>query len=89
MKILIIGKPRSGKLTLAKNLAAALDLVRISADTWIDEFFARLKDRIENPSEIEPQFGTRINPDTQEEEQFELPPPEWRSPLEVSVQTTL
>jgi adenylate kinase family enzyme len=54
MKILIIGKPRSGKSTLARNLATTLDLVRISTDTWIDEFFARIKDRLENPPEIEP-----------------------------------
>ena len=85
IKILIIGKPKSGKSTLARNLATNLDLVRISVDTWIDDFFARLKDRIENPPEIEPQFTTRINPETNEDEQVELPPPEWRTPLEVSV----
>jgi len=85
MKILIIGKPRSGKSTLARNLATSLDLVRISVDVWIDDFFFRIKDRIENPPEIEPQFGTRVNAETGEEEQYELPPPEWRTPLEVSV----
>lgn len=61
-------------------------------DTWINDktgFLFRIKDRIDNPPEIEPQFTTRINAETGEEEQVELPPPEWRTPLEVSVQNAL
>ena len=51
MKVLILGKPRSGKTTLAKALQEKLDLVRISADVWLEEPFARIKDREENPHE--------------------------------------
>lgn len=92
-KILIIGTPRSGKSTLAKNLAKALDLKLISVEAWVDDFLFRIKDRIENPPDIEPQYETImvVNPETgeEEEEQKEIPPPDWRTPLEVSVQTTL
>ena len=51
MKVLILGKPRSGKTTLAKALAQKLDLVRISPDVWLEDLFARIKDREENPPE--------------------------------------
>jgi adenylate kinase family enzyme len=64
LKVLIIGKPRSGKSTLAQNLAQSLDLVRISVDAWITDFFARVQKRIDEPPEVEPVFGTRINPET-------------------------
>ena len=53
MKVLLLGKPRSGKTTLAKALCEKLDLVRISPDIWIEELFARIKDREENPPEEE------------------------------------
>lgn len=51
MKVLLLGKPRSGKTTLAKDLAQKLDLVRVSADLWLEDLFARIKDREENPPE--------------------------------------
>jgi tRNA uridine 5-carbamoylmethylation protein Kti12 len=35
MKVLITGKPRSGKTTLAKAIEKRLNLARISADVWI------------------------------------------------------
>ena len=35
MKILVLGKPRSGKSTLTKALAQKLDLVIVSPDLWI------------------------------------------------------
>ena len=53
MKVLLLGKPRSGKTTLAKALCAKLDLVRISPDIWIEDLFVRIKDREENPPEEE------------------------------------
>ena len=51
MKIIILGKPRSGRTTLATALAEKLDLLRISPDVWLDDLFARIKDREENPPE--------------------------------------
>ena len=54
LKVLIIGKPRSGKSTLARNLSQSLDLVRISVDTWVTDFFARIQKRIDEPPEVEP-----------------------------------
>jgi hypothetical protein len=35
-------------------LQARLNLVRISADAWIDNLFKKIKDREENPPEEEP-----------------------------------
>lgn len=54
MKILILGNPRSGKTTMAVSLATKLDLVRISADLWLEELFKRIKEREENeePEEV-------------------------------------
>ena len=53
MKVLVLGKPRSGKTTLAKAISDKLDLVRISPDLWIEDLFKRIKDREENPPEEE------------------------------------
>ena len=61
MKVLLLGKPRSGKTTLAKALCAKLDLVRISPDIWIEELFVRIKDREENPPEEEEGEGEEAN----------------------------
>lgn len=52
-KVLILGKPRSGKTTLAKALAERLDLVRVSPEVWLENLFVRIKDREENPPEEE------------------------------------
>ena len=53
IKLLILGKPRSGKTTLAKALTEKLDLVRISPEVWLEDLFARIKEREENPPEEE------------------------------------
>jgi len=53
MKILVLGKPRSGKTTLAEAVSKKLDLVRISTDLWLNDLFDRIKDREENPPEEE------------------------------------
>lgn len=49
IKVLILGKPRSGKTTLAKALSEKLDLVRISPDLWLETIFAKVKEIEENP----------------------------------------
>jgi len=68
MKILILGKPRSGKTTLAKAVSEKLDLVRVSADLWLDDLFARIKEREENPPEEEedPEGGENEEPAEEE-----------------------
>ena len=43
MKILVIGKPRSGKTVLSKNLATRLDLVHVSIDNWVGALQAKIK----------------------------------------------
>ena len=47
----MIGKPRSGKSTLSKNLAKSLDIVHINIENWI----ISLLDKIKNyePPEVE------------------------------------
>lgn len=75
MRIVIVAKPRSGKTTLAKQLEARINVVRIAADQWIDNLFKKIKDREENPPEEEPV------PDLEEGQE---PPPKksWLEPLE-------
>lgn len=51
----MIGKPRSGKTTLAKQIEKRLNLTRVSADVWIQNLFKKIKDREENPPEEEPE----------------------------------
>ena len=49
MKILVLGKPRSGKTTLAKAISEKLDLVNISPEIWLDDLFTRIKEREADP----------------------------------------
>ena len=64
MRVLVVGKPRSGKTTLAKSLEERLDLVRIAPEIWIQNLFKKIQDRIDNPPE-EPEMET----DTEAEEE--------------------
>lgn len=59
MKILILGKPRAGKTTMATSLSEKLDLVRISPEIWLEDLFKRIKEREENedPEEEAPEGG--------------------------------
>lgn len=40
---MIIGKPRSGKTTLARNLSKTLDLVHINTENWILALLDKIK----------------------------------------------
>lgn len=53
LKILLLGLPRSGKSTLAKQLEQRLNVFRISPEVWIEKLFAKVKDLAENPIEEE------------------------------------
>ena len=44
LRLLVIGKPRSGKTRLSKNLAAKLDLVHISIDNWLAALQKKIKE---------------------------------------------
>ena len=61
MKVLVIGKPRSGKTTLAKELEKRLDLVRIAPDIWLQDLFKRILEKEEK----------RANGDITEDEEEE------------------
>jgi hypothetical protein len=50
-RIFVIGKPRSGKSTLAKNLAVRLDLVHINTENWIIALLEKIKN-YEPPEEL-------------------------------------
>jgi len=60
LRILLLGMPRSGKSTLARELQTRLNVVRISPEVWIEKMFAKIKYLEENPPA--------------EEEEEELPP---------------
>lgn len=51
-RIMIIGKPRSGKTTLAKNLAVRLDLVHVSVENWLLKLQEKIKN-YEPPEDLE------------------------------------
>lgn len=56
-KVLLLGKPRSGKTTLAKMLAQRLDLMHINVQNWMNKLLAKVQkhfeDLEENPIELE------------------------------------
>lgn len=80
---MIIGKPRVGRTTLAKKLAQQLDLVRISADVWIEDILDRIKNRDPELNEFEESEGE--GKDGEEEGEKEKKLKEWRTPLEVKI----
>lgn len=82
MRVLLLGKPRSGKTTLANELQTRLNLLRVSPDVWLDKLFAKIKDREENPPDEDPE---------PELEEGQEPPPKksWLEPLEEAVMNTL
>lgn len=85
LRILIVGKPRVGKTTLTKRLCETLDLVRINADVWIEQLFAKIKDREENPpEESEPEEN-----DDAGSQVAEKPPKKWLTDLEETVHAKL
>lgn len=75
-RVLLIGKPRSGKTTLAKNLAQRLDLVHINVNNWLLKLQAKIKDYEAPEPEVD-------------EEGNELPVPAWLSDLEEQVHVAL
>ena len=82
LRVLVLGKPRSGKTTLAKELEKSLNLVRVSTDTWIANLLKKIKDREENPPEEEPE------PEL-EEGQERPPKKSWMEPLDEIVYNKL
>jgi|688.fasta_scaffold139218_2 hypothetical protein len=82
MRVLVIGKPRSGKTTLTKELEKSLNLVRVSVDNWLANLFKKIKDREENPPEEEPE------PEL-EEGQERPPKKSWMEPLDELVYNKL
>jgi predicted GTPase len=43
MRVLVIGKPRSGKSTIARNISKKLDLIHINVDNWIAAVYEKIK----------------------------------------------
>ena len=52
LRLLVIGKPRSGKTNLAKNLSIKLDLAHVSVDNWLVGLIAKIK-AYEPPEDLE------------------------------------
>lgn len=76
MRILIIGKPRSGKTTLAKNIALKnnLDIVHINVDNWILALLEKIR---------------VFNEEVQEEAEEQAEPIKYFTDLEEEVKETL
>lgn len=73
VKVLLLGKPRSGKSTLAKILCQRLDLMHINIENWMKKLMAKVQKHFEDLEE---------NPLELEEGQE---PPKWLTDLEESV----
>lgn len=52
LRVLVIGKPRSGKTTLCANLAKKLDLVHINIDNWINALVTKIREYVP-PDDLE------------------------------------
>ena len=83
LKILLLGKPRSGKTTMAISMAEKLDLVRISPDIWLEDLFARIKEKEENE---EPEEEEQPPENAEEEEPAEGEGPEGGAEGEEEIQ---
>lgn len=71
--MLLLGKPRSGKTTLAASLAAKLDLMHISVENWLSALMnkvAAFEPPEEPPEEPDPDY---------------VPPPPYYTDLEERV----
>ena len=53
LQLLVIGRPKSGKTTLAKAVAKKYSLVYISIESMIEKVFERVKFFEENPPETD------------------------------------
>lgn len=91
IRCLLIGRPRCGKTTLAKQLERRLNLVRVAADAWIDNLMKKIKDREENPPEEAEQPEPELIDPEDPNSGFKPvpPPPSWLEPLEEKVINTL
>lgn len=59
LQLLILGRPKSGKSTLAKAIAKKYSLVYISIESVIDKLFERSKYFEENPPEVDEDGNTK------------------------------
>jgi chloramphenicol 3-O-phosphotransferase len=73
-QILIIGKPRSGKTTIAADLAAKLGIKHINVDNWITALLEKIKN-YEAPD---------LDPEDENAE-----PPKWLTDVEEAVNEQL
>lgn len=70
LRIMLIGKPRSGKTTLARNLSKRLDLVHVSLENWLLKLQEKIKN-YEPPEDLEegqepPEWLTPLEKDVNE-----------------------
>jgi len=52
IKIMLIGKPRIGKTTLAKALASNLDIVHVNVENWLKQLLEKIS-KYEAPDDLE------------------------------------
>lgn len=74
---MILGKPRSGKTTLAGALAKKLDLMHISVENWLSNFMKKVA---EEPEPEEP---------PEEPDEDYVPPPPYYTDLEKRIKDRL
>jgi chloramphenicol 3-O-phosphotransferase len=52
-KVLLLGKPRSGKTTLARILAQRLNLVHVNVENWLEKLMKGIVDHAEDEPDPE------------------------------------
>lgn len=78
-RVLLLGKPRCGKTTLARKLCQKLDLVHASIENWLDKLQVKIRDKPEDEE---------IPPEEDRPEDFVMPAP-YFTELELAVKERL
>ena len=87
-RVLILGKPRSGKTTLAAELCKRHDLVHVSVENWMEELQNKIR---ELPEEFDADGHDNTRPEDPESDEYKewVPRPDYFTDVELRVKKRL